>query len=124
MASFLTAFNNLVIRFNDELISIFPEETEFKKIKTAIELVKQTNPRLLMTVFVTSIAPWVEHIKNRNEDFFMNKDYTEEVEGDDNFLRLITRLKQYWPNLGDNNKNAIWKYLDTLIVLSGKCMTQ
>ena len=121
MSSFLTAFCNLIIRFNEELIDTFPNEQEFKTVKTAIMLMKQTNPRLLLNLFVSYIEPWKEYVTNRNESFFINKDYDDEAQGDTNFLMLITRLKQYWPNLSDKNRDCIWKYLNTLIILSEKC---
>ena len=32
--TYLTAFNNLVIKFNDDLIMTFPEENDFKVLMT------------------------------------------------------------------------------------------
>ena len=33
MTSYISAFNNLILKFNQELIETFPEENEFKCIK-------------------------------------------------------------------------------------------
>ena len=30
MAHYLSAFNNLILKFNDDLIVVFPEENDFK----------------------------------------------------------------------------------------------
>ena len=68
------------------------------------------------------IEPWKDYVTNRNESFFINKDYEDEAQGDTNFLMLITRLKKYWPNLSDKNRDCIWKYLNTLIFLNSSTM--
>lgn len=119
--SFLSAFTDVVIRFNDELIELYPDEQEFKTGKTAIMLVKRTNPRMLLNIFKAYITPWREQIEKRDETFFMEKDYKEEVVGDQNILMLIERLKEKWSYIGDVNQLAIWKYLQTLVVLMDKC---
>ena len=119
--SYLKAFTTLLLKFNDELIELFPEETEFATLKTAIELVKKTNPRLLVTVFTSYIELWKSQILNRDESFFMANQYNDLTQGDDYFEQLITRLKKYWNTLSDHNKDSIWKYLETLIKISEKC---
>lgn len=119
--SFLSAFIDVVIRFNDELIQLYPNEQEFKTGKSAILLIKKANPRMLVHIFKSYIDPWREHIQRRDESFFMQKDYTDEAMNNENILMLIGRLKKNWSTIGDKNQLAIWKYLDTLILLVDKC---
>lgn len=119
--SFLNAFLDVVLRFNNELIELYPDEIEFKTGKAAILLIKKTNPRLLVHIFKAYIDPWREQIQNRDESFFMQKDYTQEAMDNQNILMLIGRLKEKWQYIGDKNQLAIWKYIDTLILLVDKC---
>jgi hypothetical protein len=84
-------------------------------------LVKKTNPRMLLQIFKTYITPWKNEIQTRDESFFMEKDYNDEVVGDQNILMLIERLKEKWLYIGEMNQDAIWKYLQTLIILMDKC---
>ena len=42
---YLTAFNNLVIKFNEELIKTFPEEPEFAVYKRGIEMMNSMNAK-------------------------------------------------------------------------------
>lgn len=119
--TFLNAFIDVVLRFNDELIELYPDEIQFKTGKAAISLVKKTNPRLLVHIFKAYIDPWREHIQNHDETFFMQKDYTEEAMDNQSILMLIGRLKEKWSTIGDKNQTAIWKYMDTLILLVDKC---
>ena len=121
MSSFLKAFTNLLITFTDEVIELFPEETEFKTLKTGIKLIQKTNPRLLLEVFLNYIEEFREKISNRDVTFFMENDYENITQGDEYVQLLIARIKKYWNTLSENNKNSIWKYLDTLIKLADKC---
>ena len=119
--SFLSAFGDVIIRFNDELIELYPDEIEFKTGRAAIILIKKTNPRMLIHIFKAYIDPWREQIQNHDESFFMQKDYSDEVMDDKNILMLIKRLKEKWCSIGEKNQLAIWKYLNTLILLMDKC---
>lgn len=119
--SFLSAFTDLVLRFNDELIELYPNEIEFKTGKTAIQLIKKTNPRMLLQIFKTYIEPYREKVMNKDESFFMNKNYEEDTGSYQNILMLIGRLKEKWEDIGEDNQTAIWKYIQTLIILMDKC---
>ena len=51
----------------------------------------------------------------------MENDYSEikEANGDENTVeQVINKLKKYWHELSQENKDKIWKYLETLIKLS------
>ena len=124
MSTFLTAFNNLVIKFNDELIETFPEENDFKVSKNGILLLKKANPRKIVTIFKKYTEIYREKISNEDEDFFLQNDYNDVVNNDsekDNVFFLIDKLKKYWTVLSDSNKKNVWKYLNTLMCLSDKC---
>ena len=49
--SFLNAFTDVVVRFADELIELYPDEIQFKTGKSAIVLIKRTNPRITGSYF-------------------------------------------------------------------------
>jgi hypothetical protein len=121
MSSFLKAFIDVLIKFNGELIDLFPEEKDFKTGKHAMEIIKKTNPRLILNISKPFIILWKDKIINKDDTFFMNKNYDDEVEGDTHILMLINNLKGKWPILNDHNKDAIWKYLKTLCVLAERC---
>lgn len=42
---YLTAFNNLVIKFNEDLISTFPDDNDFKVYKRGIEMLNSANAK-------------------------------------------------------------------------------
>jgi hypothetical protein len=120
--TFLSAFNNVVTQFINDLIITFPEEMEFKKFKTGFSLLSKTNPRKFLTVFNYYIGNYKSQIIEHDESFFLitKSDNLSGVE-DNSITQLLDKLKIYWKTLSASNKDKIWTYLNTLMVLSDKC---
>ena len=118
--SFLTAFNNLVIKFNDDLIETFPEETDFKVYKHAIVLLNMANAKKICKLFKNYMLLYRIKIENEDETFFLNTNYIEIVEdsGTEGVESIILKLKHYWNTLSSGNKIKVWGYLNSLIKLS------
>jgi hypothetical protein len=119
--SYLAAFNNVVSQFIEDLIITFPEEMEFRKFKTGFLLLKKTNPKKLLQVFKFYIKSYKTKIINRDDNFFLITESSNLAQIEDNSIsNLLDKLKVYWKPLSDTNKDNIWKYLNTLIILSEK----
>ena len=121
MATYLTAFNNLIFKFTDDLIETFPEENDFKVYKRALTILKSANAKKMCVIFKSYSQIYREKILNTDETFFLVNDYSEikEANDDENTVeQVINKLKKYWGELSDDNKKKIWKYLETLIKLS------
>ena len=109
MAS-VTAFNDMLTQFLVELHKTFPEEKGIKKMTTSFELLKQTNPRLIVDGFMTGVTPYADKISSKDESFLL-----EEIETID-FLKDLN-IKSYWERMSPNTKAATWQYLQTLYML-------
>jgi hypothetical protein len=118
--SFLTAFNNLVIKFNDDLIETFPEENDFKVYKRAIMLLNMANAKKICKLFKNYMVLYRLKIEKEDETFFLNTNYIEIVEdsGTEGVESIIMKLKHYWNTLSSGNKTKVWGYLNSLIKLS------
>tara|TARA_B110001469_G_scaffold127165_1_gene147000 strand:+ start:2392 stop:2769 length:378 start_codon:yes stop_codon:yes gene_type:complete len=118
--SFLTAFNNLVIKFNEDLIDTFPEENDFKVYKRAIILLNMANAKKICKLFKNYMILYRENIINEDETFFLSTNYKEIVEdaGTEGIESIIHKLKNYWSTLSSGNKTKVWGYLNSLIKLS------
>jgi hypothetical protein len=120
MATYLTAFNNLIFKFIDDLIQTFPEENDFKVYKRALSILKTANAKKMCVIFKNYSNVYKEKILNKDESFFLENEYNEMQTdyGDENTVeQVINKLKQYWTQLSTDNKVKIWKYLETLIKL-------
>ena len=117
--NYLTAFNNLVVKFNNDLIKTFPEEKEFEVYKRSIEWLRESNVKKLCNLFKVYTLDYRENILEKNESFFLESNYRDVInKNDEGIVLVINKLKQYWSSLSENNKEVIWEYMCSLIKLS------
>jgi hypothetical protein len=109
MAS-VTAFNDMMGQFLVELHKTFPEEKGIKKMMTSFDMLKTTNPRLVVDGFMTGVSPYADKISGKDETFLLN-----EIETID-FLKDLD-IKKYWEGMSAGTKSATWQYLQTLYML-------
>src|SRR6056300_230228 len=98
MAS-VSAFNDMMSQFLVELHKTFPEEKGIKKMLTSFDVLKSTNPRLVVDGFMTGVTPYASKISAKDETFLLNE------------------IEKYWERMSANTKNATWQYLQTLYML-------
>jgi hypothetical protein len=109
MAS-VTAFNDMLSQFLVELHKTFPEEKGIKKMTASFEVIKQSNPRLIVDGFMKGVTPYADKISAKDETFLL-----EEIEKID-FLKDLN-IKSYWTRMSPNTQSATWQYLQTLYML-------
>jgi len=109
MAS-VTAFNDMLSQFLVELHKTFPEEKGIKKMTASFEVIKQSNPRLIVDGFMKGVSPYADKISAKDESFLL-----EEIEKID-FLKDLN-IKSYWTRMSPNTQSATWQYLQTLYML-------
>ena len=109
MAS-VTAFNDMLTQFLVELHKTFPEERGIKKMTTSFEMLKQTNPRLVVDGFMKGVTPYADKISAKDESFLLEE--IEKIE-----LLKDLNIKSYWSRMSENTKAATWQYLQTLYML-------
>ena len=109
MAS-VTAFNDMMSQFLVELHKTFPEEKGIKKMLTSFDLLKSTNPRLVVDGYMNGVSPYADKISAKDETFLLNE--IENIE----FLKELD-IKRYWSKMSPNTKGATWQYLQTLYML-------
>ena len=65
----VTAFNDMMGQFLVELHKTFPEEKGLKKCLSAFDLMKASNPRLVVDGFMNGVAPYADKISAKDETF-------------------------------------------------------
>ena len=109
MAS-ITAFNDMMGQFLGELHKTFPEEKGIKKMMTSFDVLKSTNPRLVVDAFMKGVTPYAEKISAKDDSFLLK-----EIDTID-FLKDLN-IKSYWERMSVNTKGATWQYIQTLYML-------
>ena len=116
----LKQFKNALISFLDELIVQFPAEGDLVIFRIFI---KDRVPIVnILNYFVLKILPFKTMVKDRDEDFFLNKcelfESIQEVGDKDK----VNRFKKLWrsPLLDTDDKRVVWEWFDSFIFLSEK----
>tara|TARA_B100000900_G_scaffold298315_1_gene256807 strand:- start:1027 stop:1428 length:402 start_codon:yes stop_codon:yes gene_type:complete len=127
---FYTIFNTKITEFLNDLIRLFPDDADFKMYKTAISLAKladEKKPLQYYKKFVTE--EYKEHIRNKNDKFFLDHDYKEilsdselsnDINSGDFSSQIVDRLKGYWSQISDENKEIVWNYFTLFLKISEK----
>ena len=117
--TYLTAFVTQMTNFIDDIILICPNENDFKVFKNAVLLLKRTNPKKIAEFFREYSSKYRKKIIDKNETFFLTNDYTElDISNQEQFTKTMNKLKIYWKDLNDVNKNKVWDYLQILLKLN------
>jgi len=106
----VNAFNDMLGQFLVELHKTFPEEKDIKKMMTSFDVLRSTNPRLVVDAFMKGVTPYADKISAKDETFLLNE--IDKIE----FLKDLN-IKSYWDRMSPNTKAATWQYLQTLYML-------
>ena len=116
-ANLIKAFNKLVFQFNDDLIAVFPQESDFKLSKHTFELLDKVNYKKIFELVGPHLLMHRNYIENRDENFFITTDASQYVESDD--LIIIKKLRDYWKqDMTPENKEKVWSYLTNALKLT------
>ena len=126
MITNLTKFNKTISQFIDNLIETYSDNTYYEKelgiFKIKFELLRKTNPQKCLENFLIKIYPYKKQIMNEEETFFMNKDYSNDTNQDENLIKAL-KIKELCENtMSSEIKKSIFTYFQVLIVLSERCV--
>jgi hypothetical protein len=115
MSSLLKAFNNHLLEFIDDIISIFPQNLDIKTGKTMLEGVKKVNPKKLISYWNENILKLYEdEIMRGDHSFFINKDYGRDVGTEVQSLKVLEDIRNLVKNTSPKNKDTAMKYIQNL----------
>lgn len=118
---YLEKFNDTIEEFLADLIKVFPEDDDMRLYQLGLKGLRFASPNMVCQEFHQAVTvPYYEKINARDEQFFMEHDFTEVKEDVQDGIRILTKTLNYWKSMNDNDKEAVWKYLKVLCVLSKK----
>ena len=113
MTSYVKIFNQVMDEFFRELMEIFPEENKIKVNYNLFQTMCKTNVRKACNDFMIGSIPYLEKISMRDESFFLSNDKPE-------LLSSMNIEKLWTPELSQNTKNAIWRYIKSFFSVGVK----
>ena len=121
-STILTAFNDHFIEFLDDIITVFPEDSDILASKNSMLLIRKANPRLIIQIWNSYIVgKYKSMIDAGNIDFFINKDYTDDLVHADNskkIVEVIDRLRNPIKSMLPEDQAKTMKYIQKLTKLS------
>ena len=118
MASPISAFNNQLLAFVEDLAETFPEEKDIRTALDALKALKKANPKLLHTSFMEYIYPdFHGPVKTEDEATIIQKarSMLDSEYKDYAFAYII--FDRYWSTMTETNKKTIWNWCKILVVL-------
>lgn len=121
-STIITAFNDHFIEFLDDIITVFPEDLDILASKNSLLLIRKANPRLIIQIWNSYIVgKYKAMIDAGNIDFFINKDYTNDLVHADNskkIVEVIDRLRSPIKSMTVEEQGKTMKYIQNLTKLS------
>lgn len=121
-------FNKKLLELVEDLIYICPEVNDFRVFKDTCIWATRLKKEFAQSLFhICVYEPYREKVLKKDESFFLEESYNEYnryIAEYNNDLNLVQKLKSIWKDLDLANKDIIWKYLQVLIALNNKCISE
>jgi hypothetical protein len=118
----MNAFNDHFFEFLEDIESVFVNDSSIKKVKSALTLIKKMNPALIVKIWYKYIVVnYEKEINENNITFFIEKDYKKDlkyIESSDNIMKNIDYLREPIRNMGKENQDKSFKYIQNLCLLA------
>ena len=119
--SLLSAFNNQLVAFFEEISETYPEEKDIKTATEALKMLKKMNPKLIHSTFMETVhKEFREPIMKCDEEYLVRRAH-EIFHGEfSNMSFAFWIFDKHWKTMTEANKQHVWKYCKVLIVLAEK----
>jgi hypothetical protein len=114
----LTGFNNHFFEFLEDIIRIFPDNIDVQTCKNSLGMIRKANPRLIVKIWKSYVIDkYGDKIEEGDLDFFVNKDYGEDIAETGNAKTItdaIDRIRKPIQLMTAEEKSKTLQYLKNL----------
>jgi hypothetical protein len=122
MTNLVTVFNDHFSEFVDDIQSVFPDDADILTAKNALIAIRKANPKLIVKIWTNYVyAPYKQQIESGNIEFFLTKDYSNDLSKNDNadkIMESIDRLRKPIKDMSPENQAKTMKYIQNLSKLA------
>jgi len=117
--NFTKVFNELFFKLVNSVKTYFPEDITINAAEKSLTAIKKMNPTLIFRVWVYYVdTPYKKEIQGNNIDFFVNKDYSEDLRDYSHDYSIISnaidRFREPIKNMDKENQQVIMGYIQGL----------
>lgn len=117
-SNILTAFNDHFVEFISDIQLVFPEDVDVLTAKNSLIMIRKANPKMIIKIWKSHIVDkYVKQIENGDLSFFMDKDYSNDISGNEKIMDGINRLREPVKNMSKENQDKTLKYIQNLTKL-------
>jgi len=122
MTNLVSVFNDHFSEFVNDIQSVFPDDADILTAKNALLAIRKANPKLIVKIWVKYVySPYKEQIEAGNINFFLTKDYSNDLAVNDNadkIMESIDRLRSPIKDMSPENQAKTMKYIQNLSKLA------
>ena len=113
-----TKFKTSLLQFLDELIEQYPTYPSIVIVRIFIK--DKISAKQSIYAFVEKVLPYHKLIQKKNEVLFTDLDVIYKSCFGATSKKSVENLKTIWSSSDDDNKKAIWRWIDFFTMLSTK----
>ena len=121
-STILKTFNSQFFDFMDDLLVVFPDNSEILTARKYFDTIKKANPTAILKAWFTYVySPYKQVIDEGNISFFFEKDYQSDlsiIANSGEIMQIIDRIRSPLRVMSDENKSHTAKYVQILSKLS------
>ena len=107
-------FNKYTEEFVKEMIKI-TNDPDVKSYYTVLVNLNKTNSTKVLEQFVIYGLPQKEKIMASDENYFLGKNYSDDLDNDEDSMMKALKIKDTWKTFDDNTKKCIFEYLQVMV---------
>lgn len=115
MSALFTQLTSLI----NELTEMYPNDTDFPLALTTIQLLKTTNPSMVVKFMDENLSKFEDKINAKDQSFFLDYSYAEWEGYVD--VNIFSKLKEYHSTMAEQSKEAMWLYVTNIMRLAKAC---
>ena len=117
--NFTKIFNDLFFKLVNTVKDYFPNDPTINAAEKSLSAIRKMNPTLIYRVWVYYVdTPYKKEIQGSNIDFFVNKDYSEDLKDYTHDFKTISdaidRFREPIKNMDKENQSIIMGYIQSL----------
>ena len=112
----LTLFFDQWEAFLDELIRVFPTDTDFPRLKSYLRIGRTVNPKRVIAAVQNPMFPHEKLVRAKNADYFLKYPFSEYQDKED-ISYVLQKMKTLWLELSPMNQTIMFEYIILILDL-------
>jgi len=117
-STILKTFNHHFFEFIDDILRIFPNNTDLAIGRKSFDTIKKANPTAIIKVWYNYVfTPYKDVIEKGNIDFFLEKDYSSDLSilaNSNEIMKVIDVMRGPIKEMSESNRQHSIKYIQNL----------